>query len=163
VLSGVNRGVNLGEDVTYSGTVAAAMEATLLAIPAVALSQARNGLNPVKWDTAETHAPDVIRRLMAVAWTDGVLMTVNFPDVAADRVAGVWLGRQGRRISNIDVVEARDPGGRPYLWIGDFSDDSSRHADTDLAAIGDGAIAVTPLHLDLTHRPMLRKLKAALS
>lgn len=161
VLSGVNRGVNLGEDVTYSGTIAAAMEATLLDIPAIALSQARNGPLPVHWATAEHHAPDVIRRLAAMEWTEGVLINVNFPNVTADRVDGVRLVKQGRRISSIQVVEARDPGGRPYLWIGDFSSDDSKQRNTDLAAIAGRSIAVTPLHLDLTHQSMLRRLKQA--
>jgi 5'-nucleotidase len=159
VLSGVNRGVNLGEDVTYSGTIAAAMEATLLDMPAVALSQARNRQLPVHWGTAEAHGPEVIRKLLSFGWPAGVLMNVNFPNVTAENVTGVRLGRQGRRISNIEVVEASDPGGRPYLWIGDFSDDAARRQDTDLAAIADGAIAVTPLHLDLTHLATLRKLR----
>jgi 5'-nucleotidase len=159
VLSGVNRGVNLGEDVTYSGTIAAAMEATLLAMPAIALSQARNRQLPVHWGTAETHAPDVIRKLLSFAWPAGVLMNVNFPNVTAESVSGVRLCRQGRRVSNIEVVEARDPGGRPYLWIGDFSDDAPERRNTDLAAIADEAISVTPLYLDLTHAATLRKLQ----
>jgi 5'-nucleotidase len=163
VLSGVNRGNNLGEDVTYSGTVAAAMEATLLGIPAIALSQGRNGQNPVRWATAESHAPEIIRRLTAIDWTDGVLMNVNFPNLAAEAVSGMRLVGQGRRISGIEVVEAKDPGGRPYLWIGDYGSDSSENPNTDLGAVEDGAISVTPLHLDLTHQAMLRKLKQALS
>jgi 5'-nucleotidase len=163
VLSGVNRGVNLGEDVTYSGTVAAAMEATLLGIPAIALSQGRNGQNPVRWGTAEAHAPEVIRKLAAVDWTDGVLMNVNFPNLAAESVTGMRLVGQGRRIEGIEVVAAKDPGGRPYLWIGDYGSDSSENPNTDLGAVSDGAISVTPLHLDLTHQAMLRKLKQALS
>ncbi len=163
VLSGINRGVNLGEDVTYSGTVAAAMEATLLGIPAIALSQGRNGLDPVRWGTAETHAADVIRRLAAIDWPEGVLMNVNFPNVPADAVSGVRVVGQGRRVAGIEVVEARDPGGRPYLWIGDYGSDSSEDPDTDLGAVGEGAIAVTPLHLDLTHQGMLRTLRRALS
>jgi 5'-nucleotidase len=163
VLSGVNRGVNLGEDVTYSGTVAAAMEATLLGIPAIALSQGRNGQNPVRWSTAESHAPEVIRRLAAIDWTNGVLMNVNFPNLAPEAVSGMRLVGQGRRISGIEVVEAKDPGGRPYLWIGDYGSDSSENPNTDLGAVADGAISVTPLHLDLTHQAMLRKLRQALS
>ncbi|MBX6322316.1 MAG: 5'/3'-nucleotidase SurE [Rhodospirillaceae bacterium] len=163
VLSGVNRGVNLGEDVTYSGTVAAAMEATLLGIPAIALSQGRNGLDRVRWSTAETHAPEVIRRLAALGWSEGVLINVNFPNVPAEAVRGVRVVGQGRRVAGIEVVEARDPGGRSYLWIGDYGSDSSEDPDTDLGAVGDGAIAVTPLHLDLTHRAMLQQLRRAFS
>jgi 5'-nucleotidase len=164
VLSGVNRGGNLGEDVTYSGTIAAAMEATLLDIPAIAMSQVReHGGHPVKWHTAETHGPDVVRRLVSMKWPPGVLMNVNFPNVAAAAVVGARVVRQGRREGGIAVVEASDPVGRPYLWIGDFSSDSSVDPDTDLAAVMGGEIAVTPLHLDLTHDATRRELQKAFS
>ncbi len=161
VLSGVNRGANLGEDVTYSGTVSAALEATLIGIPAIALSQVRDPKLPIKWQTAATHGPDVIRRLTRFPWTKGVLMSVNFPNVTAEKVTGIQLARQGRRISTIEIVPVQDPGGRNYLWIGDFTSDEALDRGTDLAAVAEGAIAVTPLHLDLTHRGMMRKMKKA--
>lgn len=160
VLSGINRGANLGEDVTYSGTIAAAMEATLLELPAIALSQLRSG-QTVHWQTAAMHAADVVRRLVSIGWPKGVLMNVNFPAVAAGAVKGVRVVRQGRRISGIEVVPATDPSGRPYLWIGDFTSDESVGKDTDLDATRHGAIAVTPLHLDLTHGVALKRLKEA--
>jgi 5'-nucleotidase len=160
VLSGVNRGGNLGEDVTYSGTIAAAMEATLLDIPAIAMSQVRqHGGHPVKWSTAETHGPEVVRRLAAIEWPQGVLMNVNYPNVVADAVTGIRVVRQGWREGDIAVVEASDPVGRPYLWIGDFASDESVDPDTDLAAVMHGAISVTPLHLDLTHEATLKQLE----
>jgi 5'-nucleotidase len=162
VLSGVNRGGNLGEDVTYSGTIAAAMEATLFDIPAIAMSQVRqHGGHPVKWSTAETHGPDVVRRLVSVKWPRGVLMNVNFPNVVAEAVTGTRVVRQGRREGGITVVEAFDPVGRPYLWIGDFTSDASVDPDTDLAAVMQGTIAVTPLHLDLTHDATRRQIETA--
>lgn len=164
VLSGVNRGGNLGEDVTYSGTIAAAMEATLFDIPAIAMSQVRqHGGYPVKWNTAETHGADVVRQLVSATWPSGVLMNVNFPNVEAAAVIGVKVVRQGRREGGIEVVEATDPVGRPYLWIGDFPSDESVEPDTDLAAVMHGAIAVTPLHLDLTHDQALRQIAKALT
>jgi 5'-nucleotidase len=158
VLSGVNRGANLGEDVTYSGTIAAAMEATLLEIPAIAFSQLRVGQN-VPWSVAETHAAGVIKRLMKFDWPKGVLMNVNFPTVPAAEVTGVEPARQGRRISAIEVVPIADPVGRPYLWIGDFTNDDSVGKGTDLEVTRRGAIAVTPLHLDLTHMATMKQLK----
>ncbi len=158
VLSGVNRGGNLGEDVTYSGTIAAAMEATLLNIPAIALSQMRHGLT-ARWHTAETHAPAVIRKIASIRWAAGVLVNVNFPHVTAEEVTGTRLVRQGRRAASIAVVEATDPVGRPYLWIGDFTSDDAVDPDTDLGAVRAGAIAVTPLHLDLTQMPTLRRMR----
>jgi len=162
VLSGVNRGANLGEDVTYSGTIAAAMEATLLEIPAIALSQLRTGQH-VPWSTAETHGANVIRQLVKFEWPKGVLMNVNFPTVPASQVTGIQPARQGRRISAIEVVPATDPGGRPYLWIGDFTNDESVGRGTDLEVTRQGAIAVTPLHLDLTHMASLKRLKGILA
>ena len=87
-----------------------------------------------------------------------MLINVNFPSRPAGEVTGMRLGRQGRRAGGIEVVELRDPVGRPYLWIGDFSSDESIDPTSDLAATRDGAIAVTPLHLDLTHEATLRSL-----
>ena len=162
VLSGVNRGANLGEDVTYSGTIAAAMEATLLDIPSIALSQLRNG-TAIQWHTAERFAAGVIRKLTSIEWPKGVLMNVNFPNVPANEVMGVQVVRQGRRTSGIEVVSIKDPLGRPYLWIGDFLSDDAVNPGTDLAATRAGAISVTPLHLDLTHGATLAKLKKALA
>ena len=160
VLSGVNRGANLGEDVTYSGTIAAAMEGTLLEIRSIALSQLREG-TVIRWHAAEKFAADVIRKLTSVEWPRGVLMNVNFPIVPPAKVAGVQFVRQGRRTAGIEIVPIKDPLNRPYLWIGDFLSDDAVGPDTDLAATRAGAIAVTPLHLDLTHGATLAKLKKA--
>ncbi|MGH6934374.1 MAG: 5'/3'-nucleotidase SurE [Dongiaceae bacterium] len=160
VLSGINRGGNLGEDVTYSGTIAAAMEATLLEIPAIAMSQMRDGLK-IRWHTSEHHAPDIIRKLTSVDWPKGVMMNINFPNVAAAAIKGVHYVRQGRRAAGIEIVPIKDPVGRPYLWVGDFTSDVAVGHDTDLASVRNGAISVTPLQLDLTHGAMLRQLRKA--
>jgi 5'-nucleotidase len=135
------------------------MEATLIGIPAIALSQVREVTKPVKWQTAEDHAAKVIRRLTRFAWARGVLMNVNFPNVPSDAVTGVQLAKQGRRIASIEIVPVTDPGGRPYLWVGDFTSDEALEKGTDLAAVEAGAIAVTPLHIDLTHQGMMRRMK----
>lgn len=156
VLSGVNHGGNLGEDVTYSGTVAAALEAAVLGLPAIAFSQVRRGEETIRWDTAERFAPQVIERLVALTWPRDVLANVNFPAVPPDAVSGVRICRQGRREASIEIVEGADPKGRPYLWIGDFTHDRPVEQDTDLAAVEEGAIAVTPLHIDLTHHRALK-------
>jgi len=160
VLSGVNRGSNLGEDVTYSGTIAAAMEATLLGIPAVAMSQMRDG-QKLAWHVAAKHGAAVVRRLMSVPWSKGTLVNVNFPYLAKGDIAGVQVVRQGRRIANIEVMPVSDAVGRKYLWIGDFTSDHPQHDGTDLSAVREKAIAITPLHLDLTHRGMMRRLAEA--
>jgi 5'-nucleotidase len=160
VLSGINRGGNLGEDVTYSGTVAAAMEATLLGMRAIAMSQLRNGQH-VTWRLALRHGAEVVRRLVSVEWTEGVLMNVNFPYVASGDISGMQVVRQGRRAANIEIAHALGPTGRKFLWIGDFTSDNPVRSGTDLWAVRAGAIAVTPLHLDLTHGAMARRLSGA--
>lgn len=149
VLSGVNRGANLGEDVLYSGTVAAAMEGAMLGIPAIAFSQVRVK-DKLHWETAAAFAPEVIRKLTSLAWPKGVLMSVNFPGVAPKDVTGIQVGRQGRRMSHVEVVHARDPFEREVTWIGDFPTDEPEHHETDLGIVLTKAVSVTPLHFDLT-------------
>ena len=161
VLSGINHGGNLGEDVTYSGTVAAAMEAAVLGLPAIAFSQVRRSQETISWTTAERFAPRVIERLATFAWSRDLLVNVNFPAVPPEAVEGIRVCRQGRRQAGIELVEGADPKGRPYLWIGDFTHDRPVARDTDLAAVEEGAIAVTPLHLDLTHRRSFKSLTEA--
>lgn len=161
-LSGINRGANLGEDVTYSGTVAAAMEATMLGVPAIALSQCLTHGHPVKWATAEHHAAKVIRRLAKIGWPRDTLVNVNFPDVMADAVKGVVVASQGRHKIGDELVEKHDPRGVPYYWVGAMRKEDATRRGTDIAASQDGYITVTPLYLDLTHRPTMRRLAAAL-
>lgn len=158
VLSGVNRGANLGEDVLYSGTVAAAMEGAMLGIPAIAFSQVRVK-DKLHWETAAAFAPEVIRKLTSLAWPKGVLMSVNFPGVAPKDVTGIQVGRQGRRMSHVEVVHARDPFEREVTWIGDFPTDEPEHHETDLGIVLTKAVSVTPLHFDLTHGAMLRRME----
>ena len=161
VFSGINHGSNLAEDVTYSGTVAAAMEGAILGVRAFAFSQMRKGDERIAWDTAEHFAPEIVRRAVAVNWPRDMLINVNFPAVPPDAVAGIRACRQGRRDEGTTIAEGVDPAGRPYLWIGNFMSDLSSDPDTDLAVVMEDAIAVTPLHLDLTHLKSLTKLEEA--
>jgi 5'-nucleotidase len=161
-LSGVNRGGNLGEDVIYSGTVAAAMEATMLGVPAIALSQHMKRGHPVKWATAEAHAADVIRRLSRAGWPAGTLINVNFPDVVAESVKGLVMAPQGRHKIGDELVERTDPRGVHYYWIGAMRQEDAIAKGTDIAACQDGYISATPLYLDLTHRAALRRLQKAI-
>ncbi len=163
LLSGVNRGSNLADDVTYSGTIAAAMEATLLGVPAIALSQHYDDPDDIPWDTAEAHAPDLIRGLVDAGWPADVLINVNFPAVAADAVQGVEVARQGRFKVGDMLSERIDPRGRPYYWIGEMRNDRESQPGTDTDAVFRGAIAVTPLCLDLTHKVTSDKLREALA
>jgi 5'-nucleotidase len=162
VLSGVNHGGNLGEDVTYSGTVSAAIEATLLKVPSIAFSQVCKPRRKIKWATAERFAPDLIRRLVATRWPEDVLINVNFPDRLARAVEGVQLTEQGKRKLGDQLVERLDPRGEPYIWIGALREEAALRAGTDLAAIRAGFVSVTPIHLDMTHRPSFAALAASL-
>jgi 5'-nucleotidase len=163
VLSGVNRGGNLGEDVTYSGTIAAAMEATLLGVPAIALSLEVAQGKPVRWDSVEKHAARVIRRLAAAGWPANVFINVNFPNRPPNQVGPIEIARQGRRKIGDELGERLDMRGEHYYWIGPMRTEEPTQPGTDLAAVNDGCIAVTPLHLDLTHGRTARHLERALS
>lgn len=159
VLSGVNHGANLGEDVIYSGTVAAAMEAAVLGLRGIAFSQVRTIGSKAHWATTEAHAAAVVRKLVTFDWPRDLLFNVNFPPVAADRVTGVRVCSQGRRDVGTNIVEDTDPGGRPYLWLGDFLSDSTVTPKSDLAAIQAGAVSITPLHFDMTHKNSMKALR----
>lgn len=158
VLSGVNRGGNLGEDVTYSGTVAAAMEATILGIPAIAFSQYYAPDAPVKWATAAHWAPEIIRKATRVGWGRNVLMNVNFPDCAPDCVTGIEITRQGKRKIGDELSERFDPRGESYIWIGAQRAEDRSTAGTDIEAVVRGAVSVTPLCVDMTHQGTMRAL-----
>jgi len=159
VLSGINGGGNVGEDLTYSGTVAAAMEATLLDIPAIALSQHFVDGEPICWETAARFAPGVIRRLTQLPWPEHTLMNVNFPDEAPQAVRGIAVTSQGKRAIADNLTERLDPRGRPYYWIGPVREDGTAEPGTDLAAINDKRVSVTPIYLNLTNVPVLASLK----
>lgn len=164
VLSGVNRGANLGEDVTYSGTVSAAMEGALAGIPSIALSQsyAREGMgDTVPFAAAEAWAERVLAPLIAAPFAPRTLVNINFPALPPDAVNGIRVVRQGLRDYGRTRVEKRtDPRGFNYYWFGlGVMPHTPGHA-TDLEAIADGYVTVTPLHLDMTHDPSLAALGA---
>jgi len=159
VLSGINAGANLGDDVTYSGTVAAAMEATLLDVPAIALSMVFSERDAIHWPTAERYALEVVRRLVAQPWPKNTLINVNFPDQPPEGVAGIAVTRQGRHKIGDQLMERTDPRGRPYYWIGPLRDKDPGLPGTDLAAITEGKIALTPIVLDLTNEEALAPLR----
>lgn len=159
ILSGINRGGNLGEDVTYSGTVAAAMEGALLGIPSIALSQVYEDRHKVKWATAKNWIPKVVKQLLSAGWPKGIFMNVNFPDRTAAKVTGIEVCRQGRRKIGGGLSRGVDPRGDEYFWIGPQRDEEKFLKGSDLAAVNSGAVAVTPLALDLTHGATLKALK----
>ncbi|GAA0601341.1 5'/3'-nucleotidase SurE [Caenispirillum bisanense] len=162
LLSGINRGANLGDDVTYSGTIAAAIEGTLLGVPSIALSQIFRHPDPVPWDTARAHAARVIRACCSQGWARNVAINVNFPNCAADAVAGVEVVRQGKRKLGDGLIERHDPRGRPYVWIGPQRNEETTVVGTDIEAVRRNVISVTPLCVDLTHEPTMLALKQVL-
>jgi 5'-nucleotidase len=166
VLSGVNRGQNLAEDVIYSGTVAGAMEGVVLGIPSLALSQAYGfeTRKAPRFDTAEAHAPDLIRRLLDESIPPGVLINVNFPDCQPEDVRGVAVTAQGRRDQELLRIEPRHDGrGNPYYWIAFERRKRVGAPGSDLAAIEEKCIAVTPLRLDMTDEPFMTRLASIFS
>ena len=166
VLSGVNRGGNLAEDITYSGTVSAAMEGCLAGIRSVALSQSMSDYTVGREDfgPALKYGPEVLKRLLSIDWEPGVLMNVNFPPVTAEAVRGVKVTEQGFRDYGHIAIDARvDPRGFPYYWFGYGREVTTRGHETDLKAMHEGSVSVTPLHLDLTHYPTLVALREVMA
>lgn len=164
ILSGVNRGANLAEDVTYSGTVSAAMEGAISGIRSIALSQvySREGMgNAVSFACAQAWGEQVLRPLIALPHGKRMLVNVNFPAIAPEEVKGVRVVRQGfHEVDRTRVVEGTDPRGFQYYWFG-LGTSSSAPEGSDLEAIRDGYIAVTPLHFDLTHDGSMEALATA--
>jgi len=166
VLSGVNRGSNLAEDVTYSGTIAGAFEGTILGVRSMALSQAFGfeSSKAVRWQTALAHAPGLLRKLLAIEWAPSSVININFPDREPDKIAGTLVTTQGRRDPGLLAIDERhDTWGNPYYWLAFERRRSSAREGTDLAAVYAGYISVTPLFLDITHQGMRRQLEQALA
>jgi 5'-nucleotidase len=158
LFSGINLGLNLGDDVTYSGTVSAAFEGTLIGIPSVAISQEiETGFT---FDAAAGFAARLARLLLEQPIRPGTLINVNVP---AETPRGVRVGRQGRRRYGEAVIEKTDPRGRPYYWIGATPPEGELEQGTDLSAVEENYISVTPLHLDLTHYESLSLLEGIAS
>ena len=162
VFSGVNYGSNIAEDVTYSGTIAGAIEGALLGIRSFAMSLAVgfDQEGAIHWETPLAYAPKIVQRLIDADLPEGIVMNVNFPDLAPEAVAGISIARQGRRDQNNLHIDRRlDTWGNPYFWFGFERRKSNPAEGTDLWAIYKGQIAVTPLHVDLTNEPMHDVLK----
>jgi 5'-nucleotidase len=157
VVSGVNHGANLGDDVIYSGTVAAAMEGRFLGLPAIAVSLV--GRHGKHFDTAARVACDLVKRLQSNPLADDVILNVNVPDLPFDELAGVEVTRLGFRHRSEPLVEEQDPRGRTIYWIGPAGPGQDAGPGTDFEAVERGAVAVTPLKVDLTRHESLPRLK----
>lgn len=165
VLSGVNAGANLAEDVTYSGTCAAAMEGTLMGIRSIALSQLRPPGGVADFAPAARHAPALIRQLVELDdWPTGSFVNVNFPQCAADEVRGVRMTTQGQRPPGAFSIDARqDPRNQPYFWVRIRYPEADHATGTDLAAVAANLISVTPIRMDFTDHAWGNKLAAVLT
>lgn len=165
ILSGVNYGANMAEDVTYSGTIAAAMEGTLLGIPSVALSINTQHLHPAKWETALHYGPMLLEKISTMTFDPYMLLNVNFPDATIDQVKGVLITTQSHRQGMDTLMECKDPRGKPYYWIGAamyryHPDLETLEEGSDLRAVHNGYISITPITLNMTHEPSMNGLRA---
>jgi 5'-nucleotidase len=153
LLSGINAGTNIAEDITYSGTCAAAMEATLFGMPAIALSQEYKDRGAIPWACSEAFAADTIRRIVAAAnpWPKDTFFNVNFPAASPAMVRGLAITHQGKRVLGDNLMEGIDPRGRPYYWIGPAKPEGGATPGSDLRALEESRVSITPVCLNLTN------------
>ncbi len=166
ILSGVNRGQNMGEDVTFSGTVAGALQGMTLGVPSIALSQAVvvfHDEHRPPFEIAEHFAPGIIQSLITAGWPKDVIMNVNFPDVPLEQITQVEVTRQGvRDMVHMHAERRTDLRGRDYYWMGFRGKPGNPPEGTDLKAIYEGRISVTPLAVDMTHQATVHDLRQVL-
>ena len=163
ILSGVNRGANLGMETVFSGTVGGAMTGMMLGIPSIALSQAFTDREGVRWETARHLAPRVVRELLAIGWSEDTCLNVNFPDRPVEDVGALTLARQGvGMIRSIDVETRTDPRGFVYHWLAFQRGRREQGPESDLTALSQGRIAVTPIRYDRTDEAAYQALSGRL-
>lgn len=166
ILSGVNAGHNIAQYVTYSGTVAGALEGTIMGIRSIALSQHYNyeqSVRKVPWKVVEQHAPALLAKLVTADMPPDTMLNVNFPSCSADEVDGVRVTEQGRIEHSLTMSEHVDGRGKPYFWLSFFRGEERENAQSDIQALHDRHISVTPLKLDLTAREVSQSLEQLLS
>jgi len=159
VISGINPGANLGDDVSYSGTVSAAIEATMLGIPSIALSLVTSDTGPVHYDTAAAFGIKLADMILAKGLPQDTLLNVNVPNFTIDEIAGVAYTRRGRRLYEGAIKETFDPWGRKHYWIGGGTPSWDEGENTDSSAIAANKISITPMHLDPTNYGALKILQ----
>ena len=148
IVGGINRGPNLGEDITYSGTVSIAMEGALLGIPSIAFSLA--AFKDFQWESAAKWAKKVVKTVMKEGLPEGCCLNVNIPNLPYERIKGIKVTRQGKKAYSEKVEERKDPWGRSYFWIGGEEPNWKAEPGTDCWAIKNGFVSITPIQLDLT-------------
>jgi 5'-nucleotidase len=164
VLSGINRGANLGVETVFSGTVGGAMAGLLLGVPSIALSQAFSDREAVLWDTALQLAPRVLRRLLKANWADGACLNINFPDVPPERAGPMTVTRQGQGLMKaVEVTTRTDPRGFDYSWLRITREEQADATGSETAVIAAGGIAVTPLQFERTAKQAWLRLSQELA
>ncbi len=158
LVSGINKGVNLGDDVMYSGTVSAAMEGTILGVPSVAVSQ--EGQRTFRFAVGATYAARVVRLALEDGLPDETLLNINIPDRPRRLIKGVRVTCLSRRRFHNPIIEKLDPHGRTYYWIAGKRISWSRSKDADHEAIEEGVVSITPIRLDSTHHGALDRFRA---
>ena len=158
VVSGINQGANLGHDVTYSGTVAAAMEGVVFGIPAIAASQEESDGRRGDLGFAADLVAGIARRVLIEGLPGNCLLNINFPALPPAEVRGIQITRLGRRIYRDVLIERDDPKGRPYYWIGGEPPTGEPEPGTDVGALYEGCVSVTPLNLDMTDHAQMKNL-----
>lgn len=157
VVSGINRGVNLGDDVTYSGTVSAALEGTIMGVPSIAVSQ--EGRETFRFRVAAVYAVRVAKAVLRDGLPEETLLNVNVPDRPPASIAGVRITSLSRRRFEDPIIEKVDPHGRKYYWIAGTRVTRDRRKDSDHEAVRRGMVSITPIHLDVTHYAVLERLR----
>lgn len=157
VVSGINTGPNLGDDVTYSGTVAGAYEGMLLGFPSIAISN--GGYEPTDYKTAGRCAALIAKHVLKHGLPPDTVLNVNVPDLPFDRLKGISVTRQGLRKFDDEIITRQDPRGNNYYWIGGFRLESVTNPGSDIDAVENGYVSVTPLHRDITNVESLDVLK----
>jgi 5'-nucleotidase len=157
VVSGINQGANLGHDLTYSGTVAAAMEAVIAGVPAVAVSL--DSYDCQDFEFAARVGAQVVQKVIDHGLPNGVFLNVNVPCLPAGEMAGFTVTRLGRRVYRDMIVERRDPRGQPYYWIGGEPPGGHLDEGTDIWAVANGYVSITPVHLDMTAHDLIPDLE----
>lgn len=157
VVSGINKGANMAEDITYSGTVSAAMEGLLLAVPSIAISLAAR--ENFIFETAAKVAMGLVKNVLKKGLPYDTLLNVNVPNVIYDNLKGIKVTRMGKKRYSDNIIEKKDPRGKKYYWLGGEEIGYEKLGDSDMEAIAEGFVSITPIHLDLTNYAAMESLK----
>jgi 5'-nucleotidase len=161
IVSGINRGENLGDDITYSGTVSAAIEGTLLGIPSLAVSL--QGRNDFEFEAASYFSHLISSYILTNPIPKDTLINMNIPGLPLKEIKGIKITRQGKRLYNDPIIEKTDPRGKKYYWIGGCELESMEMENSDIEAIKKGFVSITPIKLDMTDYSLMKKLEKDLS